>query len=205
MAFNWVHDGVLDDSPQDEPPLWRDRRGVRLDFPVRLANDGFIVVFDRDILVGQDEQDERGFHISPLAFRVLVPNVLPPFPPPGPALYLWRDIAGEITGLNVEADCGFRILEEVPDEEIRTGPARALRFRPHDRELFRQDIAFFWIVLEGDMILGADPIEVPYSNEPVHPGADLDHFEPGIPFRCPTGDGTEGGTLNSWFRSGARD
>lgn len=199
VAFNWIHDGVLDDEGQ----LWRDRRGALLDLPVRLAEDGLVVVFDRDILVGQDEQSERGFHIPPLAFRVLVPNVGAPFPPTGPALYLWSDVAGEITGLNVDADCRVRIVGEVPNEEIRTGPARALRFRPHDGELFRQNLPFFWIVLEGDMILGADRIEVPYSDDPVHPGADIDHFEPGIPLRCPTGDGVEGGVFNSWFRSGA--
>jgi hypothetical protein len=56
--------------------------------------------------------------------------------------------------------------------------------------------------LRGNFILGADVMSIPVAGggvRDVHPALDGNHFAPGIPDRCPSGDMVEGGDFESWF------
>jgi hypothetical protein len=113
-----------------------------------------------------------------------------------------RAVCGKITSLDTGA--------------IPAGPATAVRIRPRTqtggRELPPGD---YKVIVEGDHIAGVNQIEVPNPNDltktiKVNPALDADHLSPGLlnpgsapiaglPRRCPTGNGTEGGTFESWF------
>ena len=45
---------------------------------------------------------------------------------------------------------------------------------------------------------GLDWITLP-DGRTVNPAVDANHLGPGLPLRCPTGDGVEGGEFTSWF------
>ena len=50
----------------------------------------------------------------------------------------------------------------------------------------------------GDFVLGEKQITLP-DGRTVNAAVDADHMGPGVPLRCPSGDGVEGGTFRSWF------
>ena len=54
------------------------------------------------------------------------------------------------------------------------------------------------VVFYGDFVLGEKQITLP-DGRTVNPAVDADHLGPGLPLRCPTGDGVEGGQFRSWF------
>jgi hypothetical protein len=57
----------------------------------------------------------------------------------------------------------------------------------------------FEVRVDGDFILGQQMITLP-DGQQVHPALDANHLGPGLPLRCPTGNGTEGGQFRSWFQ-----
>jgi hypothetical protein len=54
------------------------------------------------------------------------------------------------------------------------------------------------VIVRGDLILGSKEISLA-NGATAHPALDANHLGPGLPARCPTGDGIEGGTFESWF------
>jgi hypothetical protein len=57
-------------------------------------------------------------------------------------------------------------------------------------------------VVKGNFVLGVTKIQIPGFADPINPALDANHMGPGLPQRCPTGDGIEGGTFESWFTIG---
>jgi hypothetical protein len=52
------------------------------------------------------------------------------------------------------------------------------------------------VIVRGDFILAANP----QADGTVNAALDANHIGRGLPLRCPTGDGIQGGTFESWFR-----
>lgn len=128
-----------------------------------------------------------------------------------------------ITNTNKDSDgrglpkCKDDIMEFRPfsDSDIQAGAlATGAQFVPQNWNLLSGDEDVeFRIVVKGDFILAAladTAIEL-VDKSPAHRALDADHLGPGLPHppafrltpplpaRCPTGDGVEGGTFESWF------
>jgi hypothetical protein len=86
-------------------------------------------------------------------------------------------------------------LSAVGGTEITGGAVRFARFKLLHANWVPGD---YIVVLHGDFVLGDQQITLPDGRK-VNPAVDANHLGPGLPFRCPTGDGVEGGTFRSWF------
>jgi DNA-binding beta-propeller fold protein YncE len=101
-------------------------------------------------------------------------------------------------------ECGDNIVDFKPytDSEIKAQlPATGAQFFPDNREWIMNAETEYQIVAKGDFILAhkEDPEIKLRDGKPGRRALDGDHLGPGLPLRCPTGDGVEGGTFESWF------
>jgi hypothetical protein len=111
-----------------------------------------------------------------------------------------------ITNLNnngaTPADCGHRITDFrplSPDERMTNQPATGVLFESAFGSTWPEGI--YKVIVKGDFILAHQPdpnAQLP-GGGPLHRALDANHLGPGLPRRCPTGDGVEGGTFESWF------
>jgi DNA-binding beta-propeller fold protein YncE len=86
--------------------------------------------------------------------------------------------------------CGQEIIrvDELAGQQQATGAKFGFRIQPGD----------YRVMIRGDLILGSKEIQLA-NGRPGRPALDANHLGPGLPTRCPTGDGIEGGTFESWF------
>jgi hypothetical protein len=152
-----------------------------------ITKDGVVIAFDRPVLAET---------ITPDAFQVLYKHDSG-----------WENVGelrfrcacaidGETPGIETDIvpACGST-LGSVGGADASTGPVHFARFRPTPSSWIPGDYA---VVLYGDFVLGEKQITLP-DGRTVNPAVDADHLGPGLPLRCPTGDGVEGGTFRSWF------
>jgi hypothetical protein len=92
-----------------------------------------------------------------------------------------------VGGVKFERDC--EILSDFTEITDPNAVVNGAQFRPGLNFVATQE---YRVILKGDFIRDA-------KNEK---GIDADHLPPWLPTR-PTGDGTEGGTFESWFVTGA--
>lgn len=87
-----------------------------------------------------------------------------------------------------------------PGADVSLGPVIAARLVPLDGSERPAALAEgrYRVLVFGDHILGASAVSLPDGSRR-NPAVDADHLAPGLPARCPTGDGVEGGTFQSWF------
>jgi hypothetical protein len=106
--------------------------------------------------------------------------------------------------VKLDARCGTDFDSSVKATNDPRVTGVRIRPRARDGKPTRLPPGTYRVVLEGDHILGAEPIEIPDPYDPtkkirVQPALDGNHFAPGLPKRCPTGDRVEGGRFLSWF------
>lgn len=124
--------------------------------------------------------------------------------------YCYCNVEVQVDRVAVRAGCGENF--DVP-QDADSGPvATAIRIRAlsPNNEAIPLPRGQYRVVIYGDHILGSDMIEIrdPFNPDDmieVHPALDANHFAPGLPARCPTGDRVEGGTFLSWFTIEAGD
>ncbi len=169
VAVNWPHAGSVPTSDL-----------------VRLRNDGLVIAFDRDVLaktLTADTFEVLYKHASGWAGVEL-------------QIRCACAITGRVTGLKVDAGCGMPLDElPPPDQDVEIGDVRAARFVPTGGTWVPGD---YVVLMHGDFVLGSKQITLA-DGRTVNPAVDANHLGPGLPFRCPTGDGVEGGTFRSWF------
>ena len=97
--------------------------------------------------------------------------------------------------MTVVAQCGKPI--EVLSEDPKPDEVNGVRFRPV--EIFPR--GRYLVTVRGDHVLALKP--GPRMDGTEGPRAlDGNHLAPGLPARCPTGHGLEGGAFESWFHLG---
>ena len=137
-------------------------------------------------------------------------------------------VRGQVGGVKIEdGKCETDDIRLLDENDIPAGPVIGGRFRPVFASPFPPPIAphvpveerlvewlpgEYRVVIKGDFVLGEKEIELP-DGRIVHAALDADHLGPGLKGpslvpsdippglnpRCPTGDGIEGGTFESWF------
>jgi hypothetical protein len=187
VALNWPHGGrILANEMLDaDDKVVTDAAGAPV-LPA-ITKDGVVIAFDRPVLAET---------ITPDAFQVLYKHDSG-----------WENVGelrfrcacaidGETPGIETDIvpACGST-LGSVGGADASTGPVHFARFRPTPSSWIPGDYA---VVLYGDFVLGEKQITLP-DGRTVNPAVDADHLGPGLPLRCPTGDGVEGGTFRSWF------
>jgi collagen triple helix repeat protein len=186
VAINWPHGGRIqpNDMLDANGNVVTDAAGDKI-LPA-ITKDGVVIAFDRPVLAET---------ITPDTFQVLYKHDSG-----------WGDVkmrihcACAIDGLTrgIESDedpkCGFT-LGAVSGTDTQAGGVRFARFRPAHANWVPGD---YVVVLYGDFVLGEKQITLP-DGRTVNPAVDADHLGPGLPLRCPTGDGVEGGEFRSWF------
>ncbi|RKF14885.1 hypothetical protein D6850_08415 [Roseovarius spongiae] len=187
VGINWPHDGIIEED------------GEQLD---RIERDGLVVVFDRDRPVLA-----QTLHAQSVQLLLRRPNDR------GDGrldTYCYCNVELRIEPLIVDAVCGETF--EAPPEPSADPVVTGVRLRPMgvNNEPARLPRGRYRVILEGDHILGEKEIEIPDPNDPdatilVNPALDGNHFAPGLPARCPTGDRVEGGRFLSWFAVGFQD
>ena len=114
----------------------------------------------------------------------------------GPPIWEWVGLQLVISPLQVEAECGnpkIAVISQQPAASAVNG----VRLRPRTDVLPRSDLL---IVARGDQILAKPP--GPEDADTARRALDGNHLGPGLNgpnFRCPTGDGVEGGRFESWI------
>jgi hypothetical protein len=179
VAINWPHAGKLS--------------GAELR---RVTGQGFVVAFNQN---------------APVEARTLDPHTVQLLYSSGPKeqpnqrllLDCYCNVAGRVTGVNVNAVCG-KPIDNVPTQDVPTGATTGARFRATDLSgapLKTLPPGNYRVVLEGNFILGMKPIPDPLDpSKTIQPALDGNHFGPGVDQgRCPTGDRIEGGRFLSWF------
>ncbi|MGH3368584.1 MAG: hypothetical protein ACRDPR_01150, partial [Nocardioidaceae bacterium] len=112
----------------------------------------------------------------------------------GWAGYQWLGLRLRIVPALVEGSCGD--VPQVVERVEAPDPCTGVWFQPLERA---EDLGGdYLVVLRGDAILADQPTVLPDGTE-VRLALDGNHFGPGLPKRCPTGDKTEGGRFESWF------
>lgn len=172
IAINWPHDGTVERDRQDSEEF------------DSLLRFGLVIVFDRPML-------------PPTINRHTVQVLIRRDNEDG--TYCYCNLLGIVEPVNVipeegELRCGMRIKQlqdSTPDTAtgarfLPSGPLEA--WRPGE----------YLVVAKGDFILGKKEIQLPDGRK-VNPALDANHLGPGLPQRCPTGNGTEGGDFESWF------
>jgi hypothetical protein len=169
VAINWPHAGTVPFEEADN--LFRGK--------------GFLVAFDANFPMASATLDR--FTVE-LYYRdnTKVGN--------GWNAYQWIGIRLDIQPGKVDASC-----DKPPEKlgEVNVGdPCTGVRFRPEGET--RPVPGDYLVVLRGDMILTFDPFPRPDGSK-MPLALDGNHLGPGLPKRCPTGDGIEGGRFESWF------
>lgn len=186
VGINWPHDGkLLDDTPALN----------------EISRDGLVIVFDQRFPVLRRTLHEHSVQLLRKGPQESDQT--------GLATYCYCNCEVEIAGLQILARCKESFT--VPPEDSTTVGVTAVRLRPLGRDGKRMSLrpGTYRVVLEGDHILGQKKIgiedpEKPGSTIQVNPALDANHFAPGLPARCPTGDRVEGGRFLSWFTIEAR-
>jgi DNA-binding beta-propeller fold protein YncE len=146
-------------------------------------------------------------------------------PPVGNAQTCYCNLRGQVTAITARARCGQK-PDEIDLKAIGSNEATGARFLLLDAKnntLEDWPVGEYRVLVEGDLIIGLDLIQIPDPEDltrpkEVNPALDADHLAPGLPWlgsteymspifpapaevrpRCPTGNGTEGGTFISWF------
>jgi DNA-binding beta-propeller fold protein YncE len=190
VNINWPHNGQIKVGSAEH---------------VQLNRDGLIIAFEQTKPVFAETLDGQSIQVL---FRHRG-NVEVQY-----EIFCYCNVQGIVTGAKVEADC--EKISVIDHQDLQAGAVTGARFRP-----FRNQHPIDWlpgeyrVVVEGDFILGFQTIEIPDATDPnkkitVHPALDANHLGPGLlgpgsvapaglPKRCPTGNGTEGGRFVSWF------
>jgi hypothetical protein len=187
VAINWPHGGrILANEMLDaHGQVVTDAAGAPV-LPA-ITKDGVVIAFDRPVLAET---------LTPDAFQVLYKHDSGWSNVGELRIRCACAIEGTIRGIrsDVEPKCGFA-LSSVPGADTPAGPVQFARFRPLGSGWVPGD---YVVVLYGDFVLGDKQITLP-DGRTVNPAVDADHLGPGLPLRCPTGDGVEGGEFRSWF------
>jgi hypothetical protein len=147
--------------------------------PTNNLKDGVLIAFDRPVLNGDIHR-----HSFMVLFkrRDIQSNT-----------DCWCELPIErVGGVEFERDCEISSFNEIEDPKAAVNGAQ---FRPQPRDVAEPPLGpvrEFRVLLKGDFIRDAKNGK----------GIDADHLPPWLPKR-PTGDGTEGGTFESWFVVGA--
>jgi hypothetical protein len=142
--------------------------------PINNLNNGILIAFDRPVL---------NVDIHRYSFVVLIKHR-----DDQSNTDCWCELPiRRVGGVKFERDCEILpVFDEIADPNATVNGAQ---FRPGPGFLPNQE---YRVLLKGDFIRDA-------KNEK---GIDADHLPPWLPTR-PTGNGTEGGTFESWFLTGS--
>lgn len=181
VYINWTHAGQLTGPAQDD-----------------VSANGLVIGFDKPILA----QTLSTMTPSMSPFRVLVRqrgNYAPSFD-----TFLWLEMEAIVTGIRAgdwKVECGSPLQGQLPPAEtdVTSGDVLAARLRPaNGGKVLNWVAGIYRVEVHGDFVLGSAQIALPDGRK-VNPGLDANHLGPGLPTRCPTGDGAEGGLFESWF------
>ncbi len=190
-------DGLRDDLPRIVGINWPHGRAFSVDddFAARIRDDGLVVAFDPDRPVLAETLHAQSVQLLFRDDHGVEGRM---------ATYCYCNVEVMIEPLQLEAKCGEPF--DVPPQGTPDPEVRGVRIRPLGRDNRPVDLppGQYRVVLEGDHILGAKEIEIRDPFDPggtivVRPALDGNHFAPGLPDRCPTGDRVEGGRFLSWF------
>lgn len=181
VYINWTHGAPLTTAAQGN---------VR-------AN-GLVIGFDRLMQAQTFSTQTPG--TSP--FRVLIRQ--PGGFAPSFDTFTWLEIDAIVTGIRPDdwkVECGQPLQGQLPpaSTDVSTGDVLGARLRPaNGGKLVNWVPGIYRVQMHGDAALGAAQITLP-DGRTVNPALDANHLGPGLPTRCPTGDGAEGGLFESWF------
>lgn len=162
---------------------WRHRATLGRTVAGRLREDGLLIGFT-------EAMDASTLDDMTITVSVQVDEAVAGVP-----AYHWAALRGELRPLTVVAQCGKPI--EVLSEDPKPDEVNGVRFRPV--EIFPR--GRYLVTVRGDHVLALKP--GPRMDGTEGPRAlDGNHLAPGLPDRCPTGDGIEGGAFESWFTLG---
>ena len=196
-------EGLRDDLPRIVGINWphNDLIWFGSDEHGRLEQDGLVVAFDPGRPILSETLHDQSVQLLRKVPRDGGDERL--------GIYCYCNVEILIEPLKLDARCGDEV--DVPPEATPDPIATGVRMRALgvQGEPLRLPPGIYRVVLEGDHILGADEIEIRDPNDPdgtirVNPALDGNHFAPGLPKRCPTGDRVEGGRFLSWFTVGNR-
>lgn len=144
-----------------------------------LSDVGIVLAFDKEILA----EDIHRHSLQLLVQNPELSNAL---------MTCWCELEGEISGVTVvlepgDAEGACRIVEV--GDPVTTGPVLGARLRP----IQIPSVGPYRVVFKGDFVRRSDP-----DAEGRRPAVDADHLPEYLPNRR-SGDGVEGGTLESWF------
>jgi DNA-binding beta-propeller fold protein YncE len=187
IAINWPHNERI----EHDRDLWQSIQNMG----------GLVIAFDKPVKPETISQplnlgNQFGIPIFEVLWRPLVQ--------PPTSVECFYSLRSKVVPVQVIAEDGG-ILKDCRKKILRVenpGPAGAtgaqFLFSPS-----LLDVGEHRVIVRGDFILGAVQIPPRYRKswqpDPWYPALDADHLGPGLPERCPTGDGVEGGTFESWF------
>lgn len=187
--------GLRDDLPRIVGINWGHNTSIALETREyeQMSKHGLVLAFDRPII-------ENTLH--PQSVQLLRKGDME-IHENGLSTHCYCNVDIRVTGLDVDATCGkpFDVRSDSNNAEVTGVRIRAIARGDTPVPL---PPGTYRVVLEGDHILGAKQIEIDDPSQPgakikVHPALDANHFAPGLPKRCPTGDRIEGGRFLSWF------
>jgi competence ComEA-like helix-hairpin-helix protein len=111
--------------------------------------------------------------------------------------YCYCNLDGKVDPVNVIPESGDLKCDMRIKDVQGSPPATGARFIPSTPG-GSWGGGEYLVVVKGDFILGEKTIKLPDGRK-VNPALDANHLGPGLPKRCPTGNGTEGGDFESWF------
>ena len=174
--INWPHGGSLNQAQF-----------------ATIAQQGLVIGFDRPV---------QARTLSTFSFRATVRQ--PGGYAPSYDTYQWLELDALVTGIPAsdawQPACGAGDLNVPPvANDTATGNVIGARLRPANGAKNVNWVAgTYRVELHGDWVLGSQKIALPDGRK-VNPAVDADHLGPGLPTRCPTGDGVEGGLFESRF------
>ena len=186
VAINWPHGGEI---------------GMGSAEYQRILNEGLVVAFSKPVFTEQ-------LHKHSVELLIRNPSqVDSPY-----EIYCYCNVNALITGVRLKADCkGF---EEIDPKDETAGETDGVRIRPAVN-VGGKESPVPWqpgeyvVLVKGDHILGVEQVVYP-DGEKRYPALDANHIATGlvnrpvpplgVPPRCPSGNSTEGGTFESWFR-----
>jgi DNA-binding beta-propeller fold protein YncE len=171
IAINWTHDGTIAPGPAGPSQEFQNLRKF-----------GAVIVFDRPMLPATINQ-----HTVQVLIRRNNED----------GTYCYCNLQGIVDPVRVTAEGGDLKCDMKIKDIGGIPPATGARFQPvGPLEAWRD--GEYLVVVKGDFILGEKEIVLPDGRK-VNPALDANHLGPGLPKRCPTGNGTEGGDFESWF------
>jgi len=190
--------GLRDDLPRIVGINWRHNDRIRIDTAAykRLTVEGLVLAFDNRWPILAETLHEQSVQLLRKGDKEANESEL--------TSYCYCNVDVLISALELDASCGKTF--DVPREDSSKPEVTGVRITAVGRDGQRVPLppGIYRVVLEGDHILGAKEIEIDDLDHPgdkvkVHPALDANHFAPGLPKRCPTGDRVEGGRFLSWF------